>query len=524
MKSDVRILVVDDSQTQREFVVQALASREDFVTLEASDGTEGLEMALTDSPDLILLDLEMPYLDGFQVMDTLREQQANIPVILLASRGSEAIAVESFRKGAKDYLIKPFTVKEMQTAIERALTEVSVGQEREILTEQLECRLRELHTLYQVGKWVTSLLPRDQVLERILDVVFHVLGAEEATLMLVDRESGQLRTQLHRQWVPGELQRMSRRSTEELAAEAARKGDATATGAILCAPLRVGNRIIGALGVGNRVSAQPFSQHDHQLLMAMVDYAAIAIENARLYDEVRQADRAKSEFVSWVAHELSTPMTSISGYTEMLVEGTAGPLTAQQEQFVRNVHSNVGRMQVLVSDLQDISRIETGQLRLAMKPAALADALKNALQSTQTQIEARSQQLTVEVPGNLPLVRADPARMTQILINLLSNAYKYTPDGGHIRVQAQLQNVYVHCAVSDTGIGISPEDQARLFTKFFRSEESTVRETPGTGLGLCIAKSLVELQGGEIEVESQIGKGTTVTFTIPIAVRGVMAW
>lgn len=335
--------------------------------------------------------------------------------------------------------------------------------------------------------------------------------------MLIDEESGQLRTQIRRQRAAGEIKPTGHRSAEELAASAARKGNITTTGAMLSAPLRIGERIIGALGVGNRISARPFSSHEQQLLMALADYAAIAIENARLYEAVRRADQAKSEFVSVVAHELRTPMTSIKGYADMLLQGMCGPLTPQQEQFVNTMRNNVVRMQILVSDLQDISRIETGHMRLELKPVRLHDALRDALQATQAQIESRSQQLTVKVPDNLPQVKADPSRLTQILINLLSNAYKYTPEGGQISVQAWQQDGFVHCSVSDTGIGIAPEEQAKLFTKFFRSENPAVREMPGTGLGLCIVKNLVELQGGQITVESQLGKGTTFSFTVPIA-------
>ena len=527
MRSDVRILVIDDSQPVREFVVQALAHQEEFVIQEASDGAQGLKMALADPPDLILCDLEMPRLDGFQVLDALREHQIDVPVILITSHGSETIAVELFRKGVRDYLIKPFTAEEMHAAIEQALTEVRLQQEKKVLTEhltaanqQLQRRVQELGILYRVGKSVTSLLSREQLLERILDAVFYVLDAEEAVLMLVDEESGQLRTAIHRQRVHGKVHQMEHRSAEELASDAAHKGNVTATGAMLSAPLRAGNRIIGTLGVGNRVSGHPFSGHDRQLLLALADYATIAVENARLYEKVRQADHAKSEFISLVAHELRTPMTSIRGYAEMLVQGMAGQLATQQEQFVHTILNNVERMQIVVSDLRDISRIETGRLLLEPKPTDLADALKDALQSTKEQIEAQSQQFTVEMAENLPPVYADPARLTQVLINLLSNAYKYTPDGERIHLKAWVQDGYMHCAMSDTGIGISPEDQAMLFTKFFRSEDSAVREKPGTGLGLCIVKNLVELQGGEIKVKSQLGKGTTFAFTVPVATTG----
>jgi signal transduction histidine kinase len=210
-------------------------------------------------------------------------------------------------------------------------------------------------------------------------------------------------------------------------------------------------------------------------------------------------------------------MTSIRGYADMLAKGMAGPLAPDQEGFVHTITRNAERMQILVSDLQDVSRIETGQLKLEKRSTALADALESALEATQAQIEARSQQLMLEISEDLPQVQADPARLAQILTNLLSNAYKYTPEGGHIRVQAWVQDGYVHCTVSDTGIGMCPEDCAQLFTKFFRSENPAVREMPGTGLGLCIVKSLVELQGGEIDVESHLEEGTTFTFTVPVA-------
>ena len=247
----------------------------------------------------------------------------------------------------------------------------------------------------------------------------------------------------------------------------------------------------------------------------------LAIERTHLREKLRHADEATSEFISFVAHELRTPMTSIRGYSDMLARGMVGQMSDQQAEFVSTIRKNAERMEILVADLQDVSLIETGQLRLERKPMAFHCALDAALQVTESQIEDRSQAMTVEVADDLPHVYADHSRVTQILTNLLSNASKYTPEGGSIALRASVDEredgSVFRCAIADDGIGISEADQAQLFNKFFRSSNQAVRDMPGTGLGLCIVKSLVELQGGTVMVESELGKGSTFTLTLPLA-------
>jgi signal transduction histidine kinase len=379
--------------------------------------------------------------------------------------------------------------------------------------QELAARVEELTTMQQIDRELNASLDFERVLDLTLSWAMRSTGAQKGTLSILDGEGTVCTVSC-----AGDDGATEPESDVVQLAMTSREPVMT-NGKRMLIPIRYKERTVGLLCLRSNRELPP-RPDSVQFAGRLADHAAVAIENARLYEQVREANQAKSEFISCVSHELRTPMTSIRGYAEMLEKGMVGPLSSQQTEFIRTIRRNAERMQVLVSDLQDVSRIETGQLRLEMGSVSPADALESALQATQAQIQARSQHLAVDMPDDLPPVYADRARLAQILINLLSNAYKYTPKGGHIGVRAQVQGEYVQCAVSDTGTGISPQDQKCLFTKFFRSEDPAVRETTGTGLGLCIVKSLVELQGGEIEVESELGKGTTVTFTVPVATEG----
>jgi signal transduction histidine kinase len=287
-------------------------------------------------------------------------------------------------------------------------------------------------------------------------------------------------------------------------------------------PIRREGNVIGLL----LLESASDSQQDVAFLNRLSDHAAIAISNAQLYEEVQQANEAKSEFVSFVAHELKNPMTSIKGYTELLAAGAVGPINEMQNNFLHTIRSNVERMSTLVSDLNDNAKIEAGRLRLDYKPVNLSEVVEEVIRSTSRQIEDKKQVIQEEMPESLPHVWADQTRVSQVLTNLVSNAHKYTPEGGEITISAALSpNQWdpagaaqvVHIRVEDNGIGISVEDQQKIFSKFFRSDDQKAREAPGTGLGLNITKSLVEIQGGKIWFESEFRKGTTFHFTIPVA-------
>ena len=231
-----------------------------------------------------------------------------------------------------------------------------------------------------------------------------------------------------------------------------------------------------------------------------------------------EVDRLKSEFVSTVSHELRTPMTSIKGYADLLLMGAAGPVPDPQAHFLEIIKNNADRLSLLVNDLLDIARIDQGRVKLSLSLVSVWDVIEDVLKHLRGRIKDQGKQINVveHKPDRLPQVVADYDRVTQIITNLVDNAFQYTPEGGTVSLSAALLDKEVRVDVSDTGIGIEPASLERVFERFYRGENPVVMETPGTGLGLAIVKNLVEMHGGRIWVESEVGKGSTFSFTLPL--------
>jgi signal transduction histidine kinase len=293
----------------------------------------------------------------------------------------------------------------------------------------------------------------------------------------------------------------------------------------LIIPIRREERVIGVLLLES-VRETPWSLEAQEFLSRLTDHAAIAIANAELFSQVQEANSAKTEFISFVSHELKTPMTSIRGYTDLLLGKAVGDINQAQENFLTTIRTNVTRMATLVSDLADVSRIEAGRFHMEFASLSIEEAVNEVIRSQSYFLQERNQALEVEIPDTLLPAWGDHTRIVQILTNLVSNANKYTPPGGEITITAeQVENrwdpqgapIMIQVSVKDNGIGMSDEDQAHIFTKFFRSADPKAREVPGTGLGLNITRYLVEMQGGAIWFESEFRAGTTFHFTVPAA-------
>jgi signal transduction histidine kinase len=263
-------------------------------------------------------------------------------------------------------------------------------------------------------------------------------------------------------------------------------------------------------------------------LTASINDMLVAIERAQA--ERRQAEealqewqlqeealRAKRELLSIVSHELRTPLTPILGYLDLMLDGEGGDLTGEQQMFLQTIRSNALRMSVLVEDLLEIGRLEAGSIRLQFWPIDLSILIRETADRVLPDLERKHMTLTQELDAQLPAVEADYKRVGQVLMNLLTNAVKYSYPGGRLTIRAsQRDSQYVEIQVEDTGIGLTPEQQSRLFVRFYRAETPFRDQVSGTGLGLVIAKTFVELHGGSIVVRSQPGVGSTFSFTLPI--------
>lgn len=223
----------------------------------------------------------------------------------------------------------------------------------------------------------------------------------------------------------------------------------------------------------------------------------------------------KHRYVSTVTHELKVPLTAIKGYADLILGGMAGEISETQRQFLQTIRNNVNRMSGLISDLADISRIETGRLRIDLTEVNIGYCIQQAIHDVQGQINTRHQTLAQFLPEYIPTFVSDYSRLIQIFTNLLTNANKYTPDNGQIALRLLVEEKAFIVEVQDNGIGISQEDQIGLFSAFFRSEAREVRAQQGWGLGLNVTKRLVEVLGGKIGVQSELGKGSTFRVTLP---------
>lgn len=291
-------------------------------------------------------------------------------------------------------------------------------------------------------------------------------------------------------------------------------------------PLKIGARVIGALDIHSS-EINTFHPEEISVLETLADQISVAFENARSYDtaqkaieDMKQLDIIKSQFLANMSHELRTPLNSIIGFSRVILKGIDGPITDQQQQDLSAIYNSGQHLLGLINNILDLSKIEAGKMELTLEELNVSDAIASVVSTSAGLVRDRPVKLVQNVESGLPTVRADPMRLRQVLLNLISNAAKFTEEGT-ITISASLHTPStgipeMMISVTDTGPGIALEDQKKLFQAFSQVDSSATRKTGGTGLGLSICKRLVELHGGKINVHSTLGKGSTFYFTVPL--------
>jgi signal transduction histidine kinase len=290
---------------------------------------------------------------------------------------------------------------------------------------------------------------------------------------------------------------------------------------LLGVPMLFEEQVVGVLAIWGR-QAEPFASEVVELLQTLANQSVLAIQNARLFREIADksqqleaASRHKSEFLANMSHELRTPLNAVIGFSEVLTEGMFGELNDKQAEYVRDILESGRHLLSLINDILDLSKVEAGRMELEPSEFDLPAAIDTTLLLMRERANRKGIELGRRIDPGLAVVRADERKVKQVLLNLLSNALKFTSEGGHVDVRAEVHDGVAEVSVADTGVGIAPEDQAAVFEEF-RQVGSSARRVEGTGLGLALARRFVELHGGELRLTSELGKGSTFTFTLPL--------
>jgi len=542
-----KVLIVEDSLEILSFLADDVLPYHGYQVATATTGQEGRDKLSSEDPDLLLLDLELPDMSGMDILKTAHEDESDIPIVLMTAYGSESIAVEAFRLGARDYVIKPFTTEQVIGVLERTLSETRLRKEKAELTGSLQRSVEQMTILSAVGKSVVSLMDIEELLSRIVEAGVYVTKAEEGFLLLVDPESNDLYLRAGKNLGSEQTLGFRLKVEDSLAGQVVQAGTPVRRGgkgtgrdfkvktgylvkSLLHVPLLLRGEVIGVLSLDNQVSDVEFTEEDQYLLSTLADYAAISIENATLYEELRKKmqdlERSQQELIessklaavgtlaAGVAHEFNNLLAAISGHSEL------GLISDDMDEIKRS-------LQVVVDTVDRAKNITQSLLTLArrreprMETAQVTDAVENPLQLIERDLQKSNIEL-VRRFSEVPPVVCDSGQIAQVCLNLLTNARDaMLPDGGTLTLEIRQDEEDVLISFSDTGTGIPDNILDKLFQPFVTTKGPLGGgEMAGSGLGLSVSYGIVKNHGGTIDVETELNKGSTFTIRLPISAAG----
>jgi signal transduction histidine kinase/DNA-binding response OmpR family regulator len=425
---------------------------------------------------------------------------------------------------------------------------IAVALERQRLLFEAQRRAVELQTAAEIARDTTSTLSLEILLNRIVNLLkdrfelYHVsifLLDDTNTYALIQESTGSAGQELKRRNHRLAVGSKSVIGTCTSTGETVVVNDTTHssifypnpllpdTQSELGLPLKISGKVIGAIDLQS-TELNAFPVEGTAILQILSDQISVAIDNARAYaisqeavEEMRELDRVKSQFLANMSHELRTPLNSVIGFSRVILKGIDGPINDVQQQDITAIYNSGMHLLNMINEILDLSKIDAGKMELQIEELSISDIINAAITNTSGLVKDKPIELVQKVPADLPLVKADEIRISQVVINLISNAIKFT-EKGSIAVEASMTTTADNkpemlVTVTDTGMGIAVEDQAKLFQRFSQVDDSPTRKTGGTGLGLSICRSLIELHGGRIGLESsEVGKGSKFFFTLPM--------
>ncbi|MDP2916001.1 MAG: response regulator [Candidatus Aminicenantes bacterium] len=514
MNRSPEILVVDDEPGIREGCKRAL-TRLNYAVDLAEDGAVGLRKVQQKQYDLILMDLMMPGIGGLDLIKKVHDIDAEIIIVVITGYATIETAVEATKRGAYDYLPKPFAPETLAVLVKRGL-------------EKRELRLEAQRLHHE----------RDQ---RLLE-----LAGEKSRLRTIIgcMADGVLVTNLERQlvlWNAAAVKMLRLSGTDEPGRPLSHYVKAPSIdggrGPGLCPGVhfrREGSsldealqNILSSKDPGLAMISQEIRLEDPELVL-MAQMASVRDERGTLLGAVtvlrditklKEIEKIKSQFVSMVAHELRAPLAAIEGWLDVVLSGAAGEDERKKEAWLERAKERAHSLLALVSDLLEINKIEAGKVALKMESVQVADIIRKTVDFLKPVADRKSITFTIEIPDTLPTVQADVQDMEKLFTNLISNAIKYNVDKGSVTIETTVDAHYVGFHVKDTGIGMAPEHLPRIFDDFFRVEDKRTSKISGTGLGLTIAKKIVDSHFGHIEVKSRPDQGSTFSVYLPYQKR-----
>ena len=490
---EYRILIVDDEENLRDGSERVL-SRSGFTVSQATEGKEALATLSRRPHDLVLLDLNMPGLSGIEVLERIREGHPDTLVIIITGFATIETAIEAMKKGAYDFMTKPFRPDQLRLVVGRAVEHI-----------QLREKLERLSAEREAGLW--AITTEKSRLRTVMDsIIAGLLIMEQDKRIVMCNPAFSRMMRVNAQSITGTnlstqpaLKPIDDIINEILAGPSVEKGGLTREFVIP-----------GPSPTYLRATVNEVVSETGKLL------GLVAV--VRDFTLAKEQEKEKMAFVAMLTHELRSPLGAVDTQLHVILKGLAGDLNEKLANMLTRVRARLNNIQLMINDLLDLSKIEAHQFAQEKAETDLNPLVEDSVDMLRPQAEAKGQELEVNLASNLPPIMADSSTLKEVSDNLISNAIRYTPPGGRIRIITSDQGEFVEFLVADNGPGISDEYHEKIFHRFFRVKDEATRHIVGTGLGLPIVKAIVEDLLGTVTVDSEPGRGSTFRVRLP-AVR-----